>query len=45
MLLGKRYKCGQCQTEVMVTRPGAGEPVCCGIAMILKKPKETKSAD
>lgn len=33
---GKRYKCGTCASEVLVTKPGAGTLVCCG------KPMEQK---
>jgi hypothetical protein len=45
MQMGKRYRCGTCGTEVMVTRPSAGEPSCCSEQMVLSKPKEVQSAD
>lgn len=43
---GKRYNCEQCGTQVLVTKPSPdGELTCCGTAMELQKPKQTKSAD
>ena len=34
---GKRYVCGKCGTEVMVTKGGSGEIKCCGQPMETKK--------
>ncbi|TAK36072.1 MAG: hypothetical protein EPO21_03705 [Chloroflexota bacterium] len=33
MQAGKRYKCAQCASEVLVTKPGQGTLCCCGEAM------------
>jgi desulfoferrodoxin-like iron-binding protein len=35
--VGKRYVCGKCGAEVIVTRGGNGTAVCCGEPMELKK--------
>ena len=45
MLIGKRYRCDQCSTEVLVTRPGTGEPSCCAKPMDLLAPKDLPAAD
>ena len=34
---GKRYQCKQCNTEMIVTKGGDGELVCCGKTMEQKK--------
>jgi desulfoferrodoxin-like iron-binding protein len=43
--VGKRYKCAECGSEVLVTKPGDGTLQCCGEAMDLMVPKKTASAD
>jgi desulfoferrodoxin-like iron-binding protein len=43
--VGKRYRCEQCGTEVLVTKPGDGDLECCGASMALQQPKQTASAD
>lgn len=42
---GKRYTCGVCGTEVMVTKGGAGRVWCHGAAMGLKDAKPLPSSD
>ncbi|MBM3942540.1 MAG: hypothetical protein FJ316_06405 [SAR202 cluster bacterium] len=34
---GKRYVCGKCGAEFIVTKGGAGSLVCCGQPMQLKR--------
>jgi len=43
--IGKRYMCGECGTEVLVTKAGEGQLGCCGAAMEQVRPKTTASAD
>lgn len=44
--VGKRYQCGECGTEALVTKPSKdGELNCCGSVMGLLQPKKTASAD
>ncbi len=43
--IGKRYLCGECGTEVLVTKAGEGQLECCGAAMGQVRPKTTASAD
>jgi desulfoferrodoxin-like iron-binding protein len=43
--LGKRYSCGTCGTEVLVTKPGEGDLACCDGTMEVLEPKKTASAD
>jgi desulfoferrodoxin-like iron-binding protein len=43
--VGKRFKCTSCGSEVLVTKGGEGELVCCGVPMELMQPKQTASAD
>ncbi|MBI3967539.1 MAG: desulfoferrodoxin [Chloroflexi bacterium] len=31
--MGKRYVCGKCGAEVLVTKAGQGAVTCCGEAM------------
>ena len=33
---GKRYVCGICRSEMLVTRGGDGELACCGQPMTIK---------
>lgn len=35
--LGEKYRCNICGNEVVVTKVGGGELVCCGEAMQLLK--------
>jgi len=35
--LGKIYICGKCNSQVIVTKAGAGVLKCCGVAMEQKK--------
>lgn len=44
-LLGKRYVCASCGAEVLVTKGGAGEPVCHGGTMPVAQPKPLPSSD
>jgi hypothetical protein len=34
--VGKRYQCTVCNTEMIVTKGGAGELQCCGKTMQMK---------
>lgn len=43
--VGKRYKCGDCGTEVLVTKPSGGDLICCAATMEQLEPKKTASAD
>jgi desulfoferrodoxin-like iron-binding protein len=43
--LGKRYKCEECGTEVLCTKPGEGAFVCCEKEMKLQEPKPLPSSD
>lgn len=45
MDVGKRYRCAQCATEVIVTRPGPNEPACCQESMAVLAPRHLPSAD
>jgi desulfoferrodoxin-like iron-binding protein len=35
--VGKRYQCGKCGTEMIVTKAGDGEIMCCGQPMQIKQ--------
>jgi len=35
--MGKRYVCGKCGAEVIITKAGGGTLVCCGQDMVMKK--------
>ncbi len=35
--IGKRYSCGKCGAEVIVTKAGTGAVHCCGKSMEIKK--------
>jgi desulfoferrodoxin-like iron-binding protein len=35
--IGKKYSCGKCGSEFIVTRGGSGQIVCCGQPMEQKK--------
>lgn len=43
--LGKRYRCEQCGTEVLCTKPGKDNPVCCDKEMGVQEPKALPSSD
>jgi hypothetical protein len=43
--LGKRYRCEACGTEMLCTKPGGGDPVCCEKEMQLQQPNKEKSSD
>jgi hypothetical protein len=43
--LGKRYKCSVCGTEVLCTKAGDGEAICCDIKMEELKPRPIPSSD
>ena len=43
--LGKRYRCEDCGTEMLCTKPGDGNPVCCEKEMQLQQPNPQKSSD
>jgi hypothetical protein len=42
---GKRYRCDECGTEALVTKPSEGALNCCEAEMQLQQPKKTASAD
>jgi hypothetical protein len=35
--VGKRYQCGKCNTEMIVTKGGDGDITCCGQPMSQKQ--------
>ena len=43
--LGKRYKCKDCETEVLCTKAGEGQPICCEKEMPVLEPKPLTSSD
>lgn len=44
--IGKRFSCGTCGAQVLVTKPSqTGALVCDGTPMALEQPKATKSSD
>ncbi len=43
--VGKRYRCQQCGTEALVTKPSDSDLACCGDVMEQLTPKKTASAD
>ena len=44
-LIGKRYRCEKCGTEVLCTKAGLGQLWCCGEIMKLKEAKPLPSSD
>lgn len=44
-LLGKRYVCTQCGTEILCTKPGPGVIECCGAELQVKEAKPVPSSD
>jgi desulfoferrodoxin-like iron-binding protein len=45
VLLGKRYVCTRCGNQVLCTRPGDGELICCKQPMEVQQPRALPSAD
>lgn len=43
--VGKRFKCAECGSEVLVTKGGEGQLRCCDAAMEILSPKQSASAD
>jgi desulfoferrodoxin-like iron-binding protein len=43
--LGKRYSCATCGSEVLCTKAGTGEVVCCGKPMKTQEAKAIPSSD
>ena len=43
--LGKRYRCEACNTEILCTKVGEGNPVCCDKEMKILEPKPLPSSD
>jgi len=43
--LGKRYRCEECGTEALCTKPGEGTLTCCGKEMKVQEPRPVPSAD
>lgn len=44
-LLGKRFVCENCGTQVLCTKAGEGSVRCCNFDMTLQQPKPLPSAD
>ncbi|MBQ03125.1 desulfoferrodoxin [Candidatus Bathyarchaeota archaeon] len=44
-LLGKRYRCKVCGTEVLCTKSGDGEVMCCAEKMEQVTPRPIPSSD
>lgn len=42
---GKRYQCSSCGAQLLCTKPGTGQLVCCGAPMEELDPKPMPSAD
>lgn len=40
-----KFVCTKCGTEVLCTKPGEGNPECCGEPMEYQRPKELAAAD
>ncbi len=43
--LGKRYHCENCGAEILCTKVGDGEPVCCDKELQIQEPKPLPSSD
>lgn len=43
--LGKRYRCEECGTEILCTKVGEGNPVCCSKEMAAQEPRPLPSSD
>ena len=44
-LLGKRYRCAKCGTEILCTKAGTGEMICCEEPMKTQEAKAIPSSD
>ena len=44
-LLGRRFRCESCNTEVLITKAGEGEVVCCEKPMEAQQPRPLPSSD
>ena len=44
-VLGKRYMCEKCGTEVLCNKAGSGPLKCCDIEMKIKEAKPLPSSD
>ena len=44
-LLGKRFKCSVCNTEVLCVKAGDGTISCCGKDMVLQEARPLPSSD
>ena len=44
-VLGKRYRCGSCAAEVLVSKGGSAEAVCHDALMAMAAPKPLPSSD
>jgi len=44
-LLGRRFRCEVCNTEVLITKAGEGEVECCAKAMTSQQPRPLPSSD
>ncbi len=44
-LLGKRFVCENCGSQVLCTKAGEGVVNCCSVEMTLQQPKPLPSAD
>jgi Desulfoferrodoxin, N-terminal domain len=44
-LLGRRFRCEVCNTEVLITKAGEGEVECCGKPMTAQQPRPLPSSD
>jgi hypothetical protein len=42
---GKRYCCPACGTEILCTKAGEGQIVCCDKEMEIQEPKPVPSSD
>lgn len=44
-LLGKRYTCQACGSQILCTKAGEGDPNCCDKPMEVQEPKTLPSSD
>jgi hypothetical protein len=45
VVLGKRYTCEQCGSELLITKGGDAELVCHSATMVIAQPKTLPSSD
>jgi hypothetical protein len=45
VVLGKRYTCESCGSELLITKGGDAELVCHGTTMVIAQPKTLPSSD